>query len=68
MEEGRDHFTGEDAGSEPNMSVESDIPGEEPYQNININEEDLEEEEILILSSIHFKYNEEEYKKDNVIN
>ena len=66
MEEGRDHFESEEANSEPNMSVESDIPGGEPYQNINIGEEDLEEESF-ILSSIHFKYNEEEFKKENVI-
>ena len=66
MEEGRDHFESENYGTEQNMSVESEHPVEEHNQIINSGEEDLEEES-LILSSNHFKYNEEEFKKENVI-
>ena len=66
MGEGRDHFESEDSQNDENMSIENENPFEENNQESNSSEEEIEEEGIF-LNNIHFKYNEEEFKKENIL-
>ena len=66
MEEGRDHFESDDSQNDENMSIENENPLEENNQESNSSEEEIEEEGIF-LNNIHFKYNEEEFKKENIL-
>ena len=66
MEEGRAHFESVDTQNDENMSIENENPLEENNQENNSSEEEIEEE-VIFLNNIHFKYNEEEFKKENIL-
>ena len=66
MEEGRDHFESENSEKEENMDVEIEEPIDAQNQENDDSEEDIEEGE-LVLNNIHFKYNEEEFKMENIL-
>ena len=66
MKEGRDHFENENSENDENMDVEIEQPVDDQNKENNDSEEDIEKEE-LFLSSIHFKYNEEEFTKEIIL-
>ena len=48
------------------MDIEIEEPVDDQNKENNDSEEDIEEKE-LFLSNIHFKYNEEEFTKENIL-
>ena len=66
MKEGRDHFESETSENVENMDIEIEQPVDDQNKENNDSEEDIEEKE-LFLSNIHFKYNEEEFTKENIL-
>ena len=66
MEEGRDHFESVNSENEEEMSIENEHPLEENIHENNSSDEEIEEEEI-ILNNINLKYNEEEFKTENIL-
>ena len=66
MEEGRDHFESVNSENDEEMSIENEHPLEEHIHENNSSDEEIEEEEI-ILNNINLKYNEEEFKTENIL-
>ena len=55
-----------DSQNDENMSIENENPLEENNQENNSSEEEIEEE-VIFLNNIHFKYNAEEFKKEDIL-
>ena len=66
MEEGKDHFESVNSENDEEMSIENEHPLEEHIHENNSSDEEIEEEEI-ILNNINLKYNEEEFKTENIL-